>query len=89
MQVSKTMKSVKQALTERFYTWEDARQLAENDPEVDLASTTNPYKPSNYFEDDVVAAEATGEQKHHAEESAPGTISTSPKTPESQPVART
>ncbi|KAG8531753.1 uncharacterized protein KY384_003385 [Bacidia gigantensis] len=32
----RTMKSIKWALTERYYAWEGARALAEKDPEVDM-----------------------------------------------------
>jgi large subunit ribosomal protein L47 len=51
------MKSVKQALTERFYTWEDARELAKADPEINLKNHANPYNPSTYFEEGVAASE--------------------------------
>lgn len=44
------MKHIKQALTERFYNWEDARTLAATDPEIDLNSSTNPYVPQDYME---------------------------------------
>lgn len=85
------MKSIKQALTERFYTWEDARQLAEEDPEIDLANATNPYSPNTYLEEDVAGADAAEQQRQQVEESAQGQIdpSTLPKTPESHPAART
>lgn len=41
------MKSIKTALTERWYVWEDARKAASKDPEIDLnADLQNPaYKP--------------------------------------------
>ncbi|KAI0597918.1 MRP-L47-domain-containing protein [Biscogniauxia sp. FL1348] len=53
-EVRKTMKSIKHALTERFYLWEDARVLAEKDSEVDLGNPEKPYTPgrgSDYLED--------------------------------------
>jgi large subunit ribosomal protein L47 len=61
-QVRKTMKAVKHVLTERFYLWEDARALADNDPEIDLHSTGAPYTPSDYLE----AAEAVAEGETEA-----------------------
>ncbi|KAH8203099.1 hypothetical protein TruAng_002732 [Truncatella angustata] len=82
-QVSRTMKSIKQALTERFYAWEDARQLAEEDPEVDLANAANPYTPRNYFEEEVTGSEALGAVQETAD------LSALPKAPEGEPVART
>ncbi|ORY63146.1 mitochondrial 39-S ribosomal protein L47 (MRP-L47)-domain-containing protein, partial [Pseudomassariella vexata] len=50
-QVLRTMKAIKFALTERYYSWEDARKLAEEDPEVNLSNTKNPYTPLSYLED--------------------------------------
>ncbi|KAI0150445.1 MRP-L47-domain-containing protein [Xylariaceae sp. FL1272] len=44
-EVRKTMKAIKHALTERWYVWEDARTLAETDPEVDLGNVSSPYVP--------------------------------------------
>ncbi|KAK9771322.1 putative Large ribosomal subunit protein uL29m [Seiridium cardinale] len=88
--VSKTMKSIKHALTERYYTWEDARQLAEEDPEIDLANPTSPYNPSTYFEDaadsNIMEADAAELEKPAQETIDPSTL---PKTPSSQPEART
>ncbi|KAH9908697.1 MRP-L47-domain-containing protein [Xylariomycetidae sp. FL2044] len=55
-EVRKTMKSIKHALTERYYVWEDARTLAANDPEIDLNAVGNPYTPGQgaYFEEEEV-----------------------------------
>ena len=36
VQIRKTQKAIKYALTERWYAWEDAWKLAQEDPEVDL-----------------------------------------------------
>ncbi|KAI1344617.1 MRP-L47-domain-containing protein [Xylariaceae sp. FL0016] len=49
-EVQKTMRSIKHTLTERFYVWEDARKLAEEDPEIDLNNTEVPFRPS-YMEE--------------------------------------
>jgi len=35
-EVRRTMRCIKHVLTERWYAWEDARKLAETDPEVNL-----------------------------------------------------
>ncbi|KAK3292305.1 54S ribosomal protein L4, mitochondrial [Chaetomium fimeti] len=60
--VRQTMRSIKHVLTERFYTWEDAVKLAENDPEVDLTGNGPAFIPSNYLEEGDVAA-TEGEQQ--------------------------
>ncbi|KAI0011278.1 MRP-L47-domain-containing protein [Xylariaceae sp. FL0662B] len=103
-EVRKTMRAIKHVLTERYYLWEDARKLAEEDPEIDLNNTSSPYTPKDYLEEDAVAgdtegteaeaeAEAVapeeGEQGSHTE---PEKVdpSTLPKDPEpQQPPART
>ena len=36
MQLRKTMRSIRQALTERWYTWENARVAAMEDEEINL-----------------------------------------------------
>ncbi|RYP37200.1 hypothetical protein DL767_003019 [Monosporascus sp. MG133] len=64
-EVRKTMKAIRHALTERYYLWEDARVLAESDPEIDLSGNGEAYKPRNYFE----AEEALDSEKQAVEES--------------------
>ncbi|KAI0458722.1 mitochondrial 39-S ribosomal protein L47 (MRP-L47)-domain-containing protein [Xylaria acuta] len=54
-EVRKTMRSIKHALTERWYLWEDARRLAETDPEIDLSNVRSPFTPRDYFEENEVA----------------------------------
>lgn len=46
------MRAIKEVLTERWYTWEDARKVAEKDSEIDLnADLESPaYKPRSMFE---------------------------------------
>ncbi|KAI9883725.1 MAG: 54S ribosomal protein L4 mitochondrial [Watsoniomyces obsoletus] len=51
-----TQRSIKHALTERFYAWEEARKLARNDPEINLSGEGPALNPQ-LFEDD-----ATGEE---------------------------
>ncbi|KAI5868660.1 MRP-L47-domain-containing protein [Durotheca rogersii] len=70
-EVRRTMQSIKHALTERFYLWEDARRLAETDPEIDLNSTDRPYNPSTYV-DEVAATTEGSEAAQDGRESLPG-----------------
>jgi len=51
--VRMTMRAIKQALTERWYSYEEALKIARNDPEVDLRRGTE-----GTFEDDASAEEA-------------------------------
>lgn len=55
MQLRKTMGSIKHVLTERWYQFEDARVLAETDPEVDMyanpAAGEQPYIPARMVSD--------------------------------------
>ncbi len=46
------MRAIKHVLTERFYTWEDAVKLAQDDPEVDLSGEGTPFTPIEYFEEE-------------------------------------
>ncbi|KAI0387508.1 MRP-L47-domain-containing protein [Hypomontagnella monticulosa] len=92
-EVRKTMKAIKHALTERFYLWEDARKLAETDPEVDLGNTNHPYTPGSYLEEeDVQSAEAGEGQQEGSEKSAAETVDPSTLPPSAtetqQPSAR-
>ncbi|KAM5348072.1 hypothetical protein ACJ41O_007896 [Fusarium nematophilum] len=58
-EVMKTQRAIKHALTERFYTWQDAVGVAMGDPEIDLeGSEGQVYTPSAY-EDEVEAADWT------------------------------
>ena len=52
LQIRATQRSIKHALTERWYAWEAAWKVAEKDPEVDLNAKpdTSAYKP---IEDEV------------------------------------
>ncbi|KAG5959211.1 hypothetical protein E4U58_005067 [Claviceps cyperi] len=46
-----TMRAIKHALTERYYTWQDAVEVAKSDPEIDLeAKDGKVYKPMVYEE---------------------------------------
>lgn len=53
LQVKKTMTSIRHVLTERFYTWEDAVELAKKDPEINLAAGEDggsSFTPGAYLE---------------------------------------
>lgn len=57
------MRAIKHALTERYYTWQDAIDVAMSDPEIDMhAEDGQVYKPSAY-EEDVAAEENWAEEK--------------------------
>lgn len=61
------MRAIKHVLTERFYAWEDAVKLAENDPEVNLSGDGPAFTPRDFLlEED----EAAGELEQPAAESA-------------------
>jgi len=83
-QVKTTMRGIKQALTERWYSWEDARVLARDDPEIQFNDGGVQYIPQD-FEDGgyasmVEAATEGGEQQTSFENKAEGDV------PESHPV---
>lgn len=54
-------------LTERYYSWEEARKLANNDSEVDLSGEGTAYMPS----EDAFEEELLGEEPYEAGEAGP------------------
>ncbi|KAF2805802.1 MRP-L47-domain-containing protein [Mytilinidion resinicola] len=60
-----TQRAIRHALTERWYTWEEARKVARNDPEIDLnAAVREVYLPMDYdpeVESDSPETEAEAE----------------------------
>ncbi|EEY18268.1 50S ribosomal protein L4 [Verticillium alfalfae VaMs.102] len=52
-----TMQGIKHVLTERYYLWEDARELAKTDPEIDLSGNGEAYQPSYERGEDHLVAE--------------------------------
>ena len=50
-QVKITQRSIKHVLTERFYLWEDALELAQTDPQIVMKAKVPTYKPARYLED--------------------------------------
>jgi hypothetical protein len=68
LQVRRTQRAIKQALTERYYSWDEARKLARDDPEVDLSGENQAYTPGSaleeeYEDDNDHTGEISGEQK--------------------------
>ncbi|KAI9774671.1 MAG: 54S ribosomal protein L4 mitochondrial [Geoglossum simile] len=51
--IRRTQRSIKHVLTERWYSWEDARKIARTDSEVDLSGDGPAYTPLD-LEDDVL-----------------------------------
>ncbi len=49
-----TQKAIKQVLTERYYSWQEAELLAQEDPEIDLSGEGPVYNPME-FEEEVDA----------------------------------
>ncbi|KAK1997165.1 MRP-L47-domain-containing protein [Colletotrichum falcatum] len=78
-----TMKAIKHVLTERFYVWEDARRLAEQDPEVDLSSEVEPYKPRSGYEEDVPSNKYLAEDAEAAAVDSP-VVEAPPAEPETE-----
>lgn len=49
-----TQRAIKQALTERYYQWREAEELAKEDNEINLSGDGPAYIPGNFVEDNVV-----------------------------------
>ena len=52
-----TQRAIKQVLTERFYSWRDAQEVARDDPEVDMSGEGPAYVPTDFVEEDVIEEE--------------------------------
>ena len=86
------MRAIKHALTERFYTWEDAVKLAKEDPEVDLSGNGTPFTPMEYLEEEALdemheheaaeeaQAQAEKQQRESGEANARTTTEVDPST---------
>jgi large subunit ribosomal protein L47 len=57
------MRAIKHALTERFYAWEDAVKIAEDDPEVDLSGQGTPFTPSQYLAEEELEGTEPADMK--------------------------
>jgi large subunit ribosomal protein L47 len=86
-QVKKTMKAIKHALTERFYAWEDAVEVAKEDPEVDLSGEGPAFTPREYLEEEATAEEGreTAHKGLSEAEIDPATLPSSTKPTASEP----
>ncbi|KAK0118266.1 54S ribosomal protein L4 mitochondrial [Cadophora gregata] len=51
--VRMTQKAIKHALTERYYSWQEAEILARDDPEIDLSGDGPLYTPMEFEEEEV------------------------------------
>ncbi|KIH88943.1 50S ribosomal protein l4 [Sporothrix brasiliensis 5110] len=70
--VRETMRRIKHVLTERFYVWEDAVELARTDPEIDLSGNGPAFRPAAYLEDEPAAAGESGNTEAAPAESRSG-----------------
>lgn len=50
--VRTTMRAIKHALTERYYAWEDAVEVAKSDPEINLSGDGVAFTPLEYLEEE-------------------------------------
>ncbi|KAK5998473.1 Large ribosomal subunit protein uL29m [Cladobotryum mycophilum] len=70
-EVTKTMRAIKHALTERYYTWQDAFDVARSDPEINLEGGDGQvYTPSAYEEGYDEAGDSWAEPEKGANVSA-------------------
>lgn len=63
-QIKLTMRAIKHTLTERWYAWENARQEAVNDPEVDLSGRGPAFTPVVEVRIDNVFDESRADGQH-------------------------
>ncbi|KAK0714637.1 mitochondrial 39-S ribosomal protein L47 (MRP-L47)-domain-containing protein [Lasiosphaeris hirsuta] len=76
-----TQKAIKHVLTERFYAWEDAVELAKSDPEINLSGDGPAFTPQEYLEE--VPGEGAPVEEIEAAES---DVATSPIPDSSTPL---
>ncbi|KAK7728199.1 54S ribosomal protein L4 mitochondrial [Botryosphaeria dothidea] len=63
-EIKLTMRAIKHTLTERWYAWENARQEAVNDPEVDLSGRGPAFTPVVKVRIDNVFDESRADGQH-------------------------
>lgn len=56
------MKGIRHVLTERYYLWEDAVQLATKDPEINLSGLGQVYTPEEFLVEEDQVEEITDEE---------------------------
>ncbi|PBP24110.1 50S ribosomal protein L4 [Diplocarpon rosae] len=57
-----TQRSIKQVLTERYYSWREAEVIAQSDPEIDLSGKGPVYTPTELEDEDTDGAELEEKQ---------------------------
>ncbi|RDW79703.1 54S ribosomal protein L4 [Coleophoma cylindrospora] len=61
MTVRRTQRAIKQVLTERYYSWRDAEEVAKDDPEISFDGDGPIYIPQAFEEDSVEGTSAKEE----------------------------
>ncbi|OIW32153.1 MRP-L47-domain-containing protein [Coniochaeta ligniaria NRRL 30616] len=61
-EIVKTMKSIRHVLTERYYLWEDALDLAKEDPEINLSGEGQVYTPEEFLVEEDHVEEVSQEE---------------------------
>jgi large subunit ribosomal protein L47 len=74
-------------LTERYYSWRDAENIAKVDPEINLSGEGPIYIPSDYVEEEDVIEEEQFEASEAVEGQAEQQIQPE-DTPEGKPESR-
>jgi large subunit ribosomal protein L47 len=69
--VRRTQRAIKQVLTERYYSWQDAEAIAKNDLEVDLSGEGPTYNPTDFVEKYVPEEEVSLESGVEPEQDIP------------------
>lgn len=62
VQVKETQRAIKQALTERYYSWREAEELAKQDKDINLSGEGPAYVPNNFVEEPQPEPEQTSEK---------------------------
>lgn len=55
-----TQRAIKQALTERYYSWREAEDLAKKDGEINLSGDGPAYVPGDFIEDSEQPSDQEG-----------------------------
>jgi large subunit ribosomal protein L47 len=56
------MKAIRHVLTERYYVWEDAVELAKEDPEINLSGEGQVYTPQEFLVEEDQPEEISEEE---------------------------
>lgn len=66
-----TQRAIKQVLTERYYSWQEAQELAKTDEEVNLSGEGPAYTPTEFFEEEELPVEEIPVDQAKAPEARP------------------